>query len=713
VVLTIDYTDEGVLEWHAIPSGVDMRKNTSYTPTIYVVAMAATALDGLAGRLDHRSDVRTTVREQWRPAFRRDPETVLRVEVASIDRVQPLAGWIRRQGRPGTYRLFNVDFSREFRYCLEQGLDPTPGRDLRTLELGHPQPGTPEAPVASLQIGTELHEGPPAEIVARLRERLQTVDPDVLVLSTAELVPALFETATQGDQSFQLGRRPGYEQLATNSTYESYGQVGHSPARYNVPGRVIVDQSNTFFYQETNLDGCLDLVERSSKPLQELSWASIGNVLTAIQIREALDRNVLVPWKSWRHEFPKRMRQLHDADRGGFTFSPAVGVHESVHELDFSSLYPNIICTRNVSPETIRCDCHDRADVPGLGYSICDERGYLPDVLRPIVDDRDAIKAEIERVDDSERVSALKGQSEALKWILVSCFGYQGFSNAKFGRIECHEAINAFAREILLDAKGQLEDAGWRVVHGIVDSLWVTPREGHQQRPLADVAETVTRQTGIRLEYEGEYEWLAFVPLRDSESGALTKYFGKRTDGGYKYRGIECRQRSTPAFVADCQRALIETFDDARAPEPVCAELSRWIERLEGGAVDPTALEVTKRASKRLGEYAQSTQTTAALQRSTDRGRESFAGTDVSYVVVDDTKSGRERVRLPSEDCSSYDAEFYRDQLVSAAESVLSPVGWRAEKIREDLADRTDLSLAHFGGGSGADPTLTGCTNHL
>jgi len=147
------------------------------------------------------------------------------------------------------------------------------------------------------------------------------------------------------------------------------------------------------------------------------------------------------------------MGTLHDADRGGFIFAPEVGLHENVHELDFSSLYPNIICTRNVSPDVIRCSCHsDREDVPGLGYSICDDRGYLVDVLQPIIDARDEIKAAIrrekERDDpDEDRLAELKGRLGALKWILVACFGYQGFSNAKFGRIECHEAINAFARE--------------------------------------------------------------------------------------------------------------------------------------------------------------------------------------------------------------------------------------------------------------------------
>jgi len=698
MVLSIDFTDDGVIEWHTdSDGGVEKRTNADYTPTIYATAEQTADLDELANSLAVRSDVVETAREQWRPAFRRESETVLRIDVSSIDRVRPLAGWIRRQGRPGTYRLFNVDFSREFRYCLETDCDPAPNRTLRTLSVTYPEPDSTDAPVTTLDVDGERIEGSGEIVVDRLQERLGDVDPDVLILSTADLVPALFETATEVGMTVELGREPGYEKLAGESTYESYGEVGHSPARYSVPGRAIIDRSNTFFYAETNLEGCLDLVARSGKPLQELSWASIGNVLTAIQIREAMERDVLVPWKSWRHEFPKTMGQLHEADRGGFTFAPDVGVHEAVHELDFSSLYPNIICTRNVSPETIRCDCHDRGDVPGLGYSICDEPGYLPDVLQPIIDDRDAIKAEIARTDNPDRKAALEGKSDALKWILVSCFGYQGFSNAKFGRIECHEAINAYAREILLDAKERLERAGWRVVHGIVDSLWVTAREDVEQEPLEKVAQRVTKETGIRLEYEAAYEWIAFVPLQDSESGALTKYFGQRRDGSYKYRGIECRQRSTPAFVSDCQRTLIEQFDETRDPKAVCAELARWIDRLERGAVDPGRLVTKTRSSKQLAEYSQSNRTTAALARQEDVGIDHRAGQDVSYVVVDDEKQGRERVALPSEGPTGYDVAYYSEQVLKAAASVLSPAGWRYEEIEQELSDGVDVPLSDFG----------------
>ena len=473
-----------------------------------------------------------------------------------------------------------------------------------------------------------------------------------------------------------------------------------------MPGRAIIDESNTFFYGETNLDGVLDLVSRSRKPVQELAWASIGNVPTAIQICEAHNRGVLVPWNSWRHEFYKPMRMLHDADRGGFIFAPEIGVHENVHELDFSSLYPNIICTRNVSSDVIRCDCHsDRDDVPGLGYSICDERGYLVDILQPIIDARDEIKAAIRREQqqtdpDEDRLAELKRRSGALKWILVACFGYQGFSNAKFGRIEVHEAINAFAREILLTAKQRLEAGGWRVVHGIIDSIWVTPDpdvDDDDRKDLEALATEITESVEIRLEHEAHYDWIGFIPQRKSDVGALTKYFGKVAGKNkFKIRGIEARQRSTPSFIEKVQRDCLERFDATRSPDAVLCRLQDAITRLHAGTVPVEHLVERNRVSKPLEGYAQNTQNVAALKRARDQDLAVHPGQDVKYVVVDDEKTSRERVALAHEEIETYDASYYETQLVRAVESVLSPLGWDWTEIRRELTGTQVPELTAF-----------------
>ncbi|WP_435158947.1 hypothetical protein [Haladaptatus sp. DFWS20] len=186
--------------------------------------------------------------------------------------------------------------------------------------------------------------------------------------------------------------------------------------------------------------------------------------------------------------------------------------------------------------------------------------------------------------------------------------------------------------------------------------------------------------------------------LRDSDAGALTKYFGKVAgEDEYKYRGIECRQRSSPAYINDAQKALVRAVNAYRDPEMVCEELRTWVDRLERGAVDPNELVITNRVSKKREDYSQSTRSVAALERAADLGLTRAPGQSVSYVVVDDAKQSRERVQLASEELDEYDIGFYRELLVRAAASVLSPLGWRELDIEQELGQYTESSLQSFG----------------
>jgi DNA polymerase I len=696
VVFTTEFLNTtGVRTWRLTPDGAEPTVDRSYRPRFYV----------RADHHHHLTDIESYLREhplavevahvRRRPGWRHGYEEVLRISVESLSAIDELAHQVSQYGRPGGYQCYNVDFSREFRYALESGRNPTPSRDLDVLRVRAPREQVAGVdPLRRVDTGETTFEGQPAVVATDVASRIRQRNPDVLRVSSADLIPRLFEAAPTGDDEYALGRKPGYTKRASESTYESYGRVGHSPARYSIPGRVILDESNSFFLSEAGLPGIVDLVERSGKPLQEAAWASIGNILTAIQIQYAAERDVLVPWRSWRTERFKTASQLDAADRGGYTFEPDVGVHETVHELDFSSLYPNIIREYNISPETIRCDCHpNREDVPGLGYSICPDDGYLPEVLGPIIDDRAEIKTEVASADDPERVEELEARSAALKWILVSCFGYQGFSNAKFGRIEAHEAINAFAREILLDAKAAFEAAGYRVVHGIIDSIWVQSRDGVEQEPVDAVAQDISEATGIELEHEGVYDWVAFCPTADGRDGALTKYFGRRADGEWKYRGIECRQRSTPTWIADRQREFIDVFDETRSTEAVVASVRDAVEKLRAGGVDPTELAIRNRVTKTPAEYGHETRNVAALRRADDELGGIAPGEDVEYVVVDDAKSSRDRVELVSENPETYDERFYVHQLIRAAAGVLGPFGWQEDELKEVVRPGKQQSL--------------------
>ncbi len=165
-------------------------------------------------------------------------------------------------------------------------------------------------------------------------------------------------------------------------------------------------------------------------------------------------------WKKNRLEDFKTALELRVADRGGLILDPVVGIHEGVVEVDFASLYPSIMSVHNISPETVLCSCcpDSRHRVPELLYPICEKRkGIIARVVGSIVRRRMAykrlIKAGEAKMDspssghipsfdpssyDSlrEESESYKGRAKALKWLLVTCFGYTGYKNARFGRIE-------------------------------------------------------------------------------------------------------------------------------------------------------------------------------------------------------------------------------------------------------------------------------------
>ena len=161
-----------------------------------------------------------------------------------------------------------------------------------------------------------------------------------------------------------------------------------------------------------------------------------------------------------------------------------------------------------------------------------------------------------------------------ITWILVTSFGYLGFNNAKFGRIDAHIAVCAFDRQILLHAARISERYGFKILHGIVDSIWVKKEEcdnstipikrGQQKYCYEDyleLKESIQKETGFDISFEGIYKWIVFVSSKIKNRNHLpipNRYFGVFDDGVLKVRGIEERRHDTPPLLSKCQREILE-----------------------------------------------------------------------------------------------------------------------------------------------------------
>jgi len=285
----------------------------------------------------------------------------------------------------------------------------------------------------------------------------------------------------------------------------------------------------------------------------------------------------------------------------------------------------------------------------------------------------------------------------------VATFGYLGFNNAKFGRIDAHIGVCAWDRKVLMDAARVAERRGFRVMHGIVDSLWLK-KAGASKDDFERLRREIEAETKFAISFEGIYKWIAFLPSKvDAGVPVLNQYFGAYRDGRVKVRGIEARRHDTPAFFAECQLEILEVLaraesvKEARAMVEDCVGVFlKHARSLLEHRVPIGGLVFARNLSKKPGEYANRSLTSSVADQMVREGVELHAGEAVQYVITDyESKSaGRRAVAFELVDEKTvYDAKRYVALLAEACSTVLKP--FREDCSAEGLVQIVDREILH------------------
>ena len=736
--------------WVKADTGRALPFRAAFTPAFHVAGPDA-ELDLLARTLPMVPGVGTPTYEKRLLGLSDEEARVLKVPVSDPRRLMQVARLVDKRGDHRDLQLYDVDLRMGQRFFLERGLfpfarvkAPSVARiqvldDPWSMEYALPplrestlaarcRTGKilpqPEDPVVAVEVDGDVLEGPEADVLRETAALVARKDPDVIYTRGGDRwMLRHLETRARalGLVGWTLGREAGTRATRKAKSYHSYGKVKHRSAAVLLPGRIHVDLDESFFFAETSLAGVADLCRLSGIPMSELARLEAGTAVTAIQVGQAKREGRLVPWKKSVPEHPKTLRTLVKADRGGHLFDPAVGLHEDVVELDFASMYPSIISRHNLGAETILCPCCAPEDlppeaiVPQVGYHVCRRPALVPGVLGKLVARREEYKRR--RKTDPARRAEYQGMVDALKWLNVVSFGYQGYRNARFGCIEAHEATTAWGREILLTAAEVARDHGYEILHGIVDSLWLR-KTGPSASPVEALARDVEAAVGIRFEPQGRYDWIVFLPTRGHRApgapaiGATNRFYGrfdkepeapsrsqagqkvdKVAGGVLKVRGVEMRQSSTPRVVVEAQERMLEVLARARdaasfrAAIPLAlAEAARVARRLRAGGCAKDELLVTMRVGRELERYEHAGHVHAALRQLKARGVRVAPGERVRFVITDAaSRDPEKRVREARlwTDGTRYDPAAYETLLVRAAASLLLPLGYDEARVGE------------------------------
>src|SRR5437899_5490270 len=506
--------------------------------------------------------------ERYEKAGDRERSRVLEVEVDGDREAVGLARKLEQFGRYSKFRFYDIDVPSPQMYLYRRGLFPLAfveaeetGRGVSwTLKdsresIDYQLPSLREV---GFEIKTEkirkirsfddklasfhftrnekeilaLDSGDEIDKILGLVEAFRVEDPDVIMTHGGDsfIFPYLARRAQELGILDQLilGRdiSPLRVYEVQGHSYFSYGKILYRETAARLLGRLHVDQNNAYVSADCGLEGLFEVSRTCIMPLQKASRATIGTNMTSLQLYNAVRQNVLIPWNKNEAEEWKGEIGLLEADRGGFVYEPETGLYDNIGELDFSSLYPTLMLKYNLSGETVKCGCcpESQIRVPELGKNICQRwEGIVPRSLGILLRKRTEFKRLKKKHKDSPKAEVYEARQAALKWILVCSFGYLGFKNARFGRIDAHIATCAFSRKVLREATALAEARGFTLVHGIVDSFWLRKQESRRGE-YEDICRVIRDKLRLPISFEGVYRWIVFLSSKtDSKVGVLNR----------------------------------------------------------------------------------------------------------------------------------------------------------------------------------------------
>jgi DNA polymerase I len=406
------------------------------------------------------------------------------------------------------------------------------------------------------------------------------------------------------------------------------------------------------------------------------------------------------------YKFPSQTyRESIDKFKGAFVMEPeGVGIQRNVHVCDFASLYPSIILTWNMSPETLHRGAGKKPSVedgyalsPLTGFMFSQEtKGILVRALETALEMRKywtALKASLPP-GTPEWVSADR-MATAYKVFANSFYGVVGSPFSRFFERAIAESVTQCGVWL---AKGTAEEArkwGFTVIYMDTDSVFVKgcTREDFERFTAfcnstlypAMLAVVGCRENKIKLAYEKEFDRIIFCAGK-KYVGAYLHYKGTAANENSKpeIKGIEYKRGDSLLLARDLQAEVIDMLVGGLKVAPVdvptedIALYQASIERARQKVLEaPLTLEqvrVSKSVSMDLSEYKQGVKLDGTLKAQPPhvmlakmmkaRGQEVSEGTRVEYVMVDELAKGTARFVLAEDFDGTVDRFYLWEKLV-------------------------------------------------
>ncbi len=421
-------------------------------------------------------------------------------------------------------------------------------------------------------------------------------------------------------------------------------------------------------------------------------------LVDSLLIPEADTRRIGVP--------PTRRSAGEAPIEGGYVHAIKPDLVRWVVVLDFKSMYPSIIISKNICFTTLSPEKGTVVAPNGARFLAPEvRRGLIPDILRSLMGERDRLKRELKAAKDEDARLYLDGLQNAVKILMNSFYGVLASSFYRFTNKEIGAAITAFARETTKSVIAAVAAEGAEVIYSDTDSIFVRSPDPSLEgaRALGEKLSSTFSREGASLEFQGVYA--SFF-----SHGVKKRYVARQVwpKEDTVVRGYETRR--TDSFDVQSQ-SLQEIFDLILSGEVerACERAREVVQSVLQGKYDTERFIIARTVRGEEG-YNEATRDALPFLRVfrqlKEEGYPVVPGMKVAWIVTNAKKSpqqvepwfeGRELKGKP-------DYQYYAERVAQTLSRVTEVFGWDQARLLQ-RTQQQDL----FGGGV-ASSTATGRT---
>ncbi len=405
--------------------------------------------------------------------------------------------------------------------------------------------------------------------------------------------------------------------------------------------------------------------------------------IDSLLIREA-DRNMIgVPMNFYNSDNDEQIE-------GGYVHEMKPGIYNWIVVLDFKSMYPSIIISKNICFTTLNQSGTIKSPVENVNFLSKDVKvGLIPTLLSRLMKERDEHKRQMDITTDSNERRYHDGLQYTIKILMNSFYGVFASSFYRFTDKKIGGSITSFARSEIRNVIDQIEKNNYEIIYSDTDSVFVNTKASSldESVSIGTKFSDMFSKGGATLEFQ-------YVMKSFYSHGKKKRYIGRVVWPKEMtiVRGYEMRRTDSFDYQSYALSVIFDTILDGNS-DKLLEKARELINNVREGKVGIEKLVISRSVREDIDTYKEKDSIVSlnvynALKK---RGYTVIPGMKVSWIVTDASKTPQKvEPYIEGEPLNAIpDYEYYAKRVSQTIARATEPFGYTEEVLMRGTTQKT------------------------